>query len=75
MDPEIAADAARELTESGVDSAGFTMTDDILLLFAAMSEDYAQRIVRWMPHLADRVKVIRDDPAAFLAQMKADWQG
>lgn len=52
---------ANELTDMAA-------TDDVLLMLAAVSAEYADRVVKFRPALEAEVARVRADPEAFLAE-------
>ena len=48
-----------------------TITDGMLLVLAALSEEYGQRVIGVRPDLSDRVSVVRANPAAHLERVRS----
>lgn len=46
---------------------GIALSDVDLLLLAALSEDAAERVIRYAPRLRERVAEVRRDPERFLS--------
>lgn len=59
-----AAEVARVISELKA-SRGGTISDGTLLLLATVSDKTAQKVVEYRPSLAEAVRTVRKDPAAF----------
>jgi len=64
-----------ELSEVLEEEARMSITDPMLLILAALSEGGAERLLEARPDLRDQVADVRADPAAYLARMRAEFNG
>ena len=65
-------EAVREALGPDLDAqARVGITDKFYLVLAALSSDYADRIVRCRPDLAAEIAGVRRDPAGYLAERRA----
>ena len=48
-----------------------TITDGILLVLAALSDEYARRVIEVRPDLRDGVAAVRENPAAHLERVRS----
>jgi hypothetical protein len=49
------------------------ISDGFYLVLAALSPEYAQRIINCLPDVAQAIADVRRDPAAYLAARRAAW--
>lgn len=73
MPGEMAEAARRESNVAPGEPCAFWVSDSILLVLAAASDDLARRVAGFRPDLRERVSEVRRDPEAYIQAMRTEF--
>jgi hypothetical protein len=75
MPPDAVEEFRIDLRDLPDEPGLMTISDGMLLILAALSSDYGERVIRARPELRDEVLAVRADPAAFLERARRQGHG
>lgn len=75
MPPEVARSARAQCGHFPDTPCMFWISDGMLLVLAAMSDDLARRVAGFRPDLAPKVEEVREDPAGYIEKVRGEAHG